>query len=113
MSGHEMRMAYEASRREYVRDDDSKEALALTRAGKFVIVDEGPVFCPRTDAIMTSEIYIRYVYNTLEEAEALLKVLNYAIIDDYVSVYLFDDPENPRPRKDVPAFDDSDDDCPF
>jgi len=124
MSGHEMRMAYELSRIEYTRDDDTKKANDLVESGKFVIVNEFVVHCPRTDAIMTSEIFIEKVFDTWEEAAAWLSgyySANPEPVDESSGPHLYRDP---RPTckycgkiggdcKDADCLDRFPPDCPF
>lgn len=69
---NEFQAAYELSRIEYVSKCEAKKAQALSDDGKIVVVTDGLVHCKFTDAVVASETFIDGVFDTIEEAEAMI-----------------------------------------
>ena len=67
----ELQNAFKASRSFWLanRKPHTRIAAAL-EAGRFVVVEEYPVYCPHTDAIMGSEEAFIADFETRDEAEA-------------------------------------------
>jgi hypothetical protein len=59
-----------------MQQDDKKRIIALQAAGKFVVVEEGIVYCRVTDAIVGSRRHVADVHDTREAAEAQLATLS-------------------------------------
>ena len=104
---NEFQLAYEWSKMNRKPDDAGKIQEAVA-AGKFVIVEEGPDYCPVTDAVMGSRKYLASVHETREDAEtALAGMFGEDGPDPDISVYIL--PHKPAPPYTPPG----DDDIPF
>lgn len=88
----ELQNAYAMSMMNRKPDDSQKIEDALA-AGKHVIVEEGPEYCPITDALMGSRKFLVSEHATREEAEAALAGMEEG--DPDISVYI-------RPYKPAP-----------
>lgn len=71
-----LQQAFADSQQQWNANDDraaDHKALAdLRAAGRFVLINSYPVFCPHTDAIMGSHFQIASDHATLEEARAAM-----------------------------------------
>jgi hypothetical protein len=73
MSGHELRTAYEQSRREYVSRCERTVAERWAEVGRYPICLDHLVRCPRTDAVLAGEVEILSVHEHRDEAWAELE----------------------------------------
>lgn len=54
------------------KPDDAGKINAAVAAGKFVVVEEGPEYCPSTDALLGSRKFLVSVHDSRADAEAAL-----------------------------------------
>ena len=71
----EQQNALAVSRMNQPPDDSDKINEAIAN-GLYVVIEEGPAYCPITDAIMGSRQYLVTTFKTLEEASRYIGRLN-------------------------------------
>jgi hypothetical protein len=108
---NESMQALRLSRSEGLTDDEPEIAQELAK-GRFVVFEEGEVYCPRTDAIMGSKRTFVDSFENRADAELLAAEKHKAMEKDEVYEYTFGVlPYVPVPR---PApVSTSDDEVPF
>lgn len=100
----ELQNAVALSRMELPADHSCQIADAV-KAGKFLVIEEGTAYCPRTDAAIGSLRFIISTHLTYEDAERALHSIPDDQFPEDVSVYVF--PYGPPMPTPVRVYDDS------
>lgn len=99
----ELQNAVSLSRMELPADHSCQIADAI-EAGKFVVIEEGPVFCPRTDASIGSLRFIMSTHECYADAERALNGIPHGYYPDDYTFHILPRKIEPTP---VVAYDDS------
>jgi hypothetical protein len=65
----ELNNAFSLSQMQYIKEDDEQKILELRKAGKWCWVDEFPIHCRYTDAVIAIEQHLIFCHDTQKEAE--------------------------------------------